>query len=59
MDLPSFKSYNYIKKNEVNNLCQLRKSRPCDLCQLNITRAPLYLSAQYGLNTFIVSLKNI
>lgn len=59
MDLPCFKSYNYINKNEVNNLCQLRKQRPYDLSQLNITRAPLFISTKYGLNTFIVSQKNM
>ena len=52
MDLQYFKSHNYIKKYEVNNLCQLRKARPCDLCQLNITRSPLFISAEYGVNTF-------
>lgn len=52
MDLPYFKSHNYIKKYEVNNLCQLKKARSCDLCQLNITRAPLFISAEYGESTF-------
>ena len=52
MDLPYFKSYNYIQKYEVNNLCHLRKARPRDLCQVNTMRAPLFISAKYSLNKF-------
>ena len=52
MALPYFRSHNYIKKYDVNNLCQLKKARPWDLCQLKITRASLFISAEHGVNIF-------
>jgi hypothetical protein len=38
----------------MNNVCQLRKFEPCCIGQLNITRVPLSIPAEYGLNTFFV-----